>query len=188
VTAYQNVVFDATDLVGVSRLDNEANSELDGRTLASSRGLELMLARPLTDQLGGLVSYTLSRSQRALGRASGPSAYDRTHVVNLALAYEPGRGWQIGARAAFYTGIPGNVAYVEAARQPPRTPVFYRLDWRVEKSWQLGDRSLLAVIVEVLNTTLRSEVLDRSCSAYSCRDRTIGPLTIPSIGIRASHH
>lgn len=151
-----------------------------------SRGLEVFLKRALTERLGGFVSYTLSRSTRSAGRVSGPASFDRTHVFNAAVAYELGRSWRAGLRGVVYSGIPAELAYPRAARHPPRAPAFYRLDWRIEKRWPLGKRGFWALVAEVLNTTLHEETLEMSCYAYGCTSESIGPVTIPSIGLEAS--
>ena len=110
----------------------------------------------------------------------------RRHVLTGALSYRFGRGYRAGLRGSFYTGVPATVAYVEAAKNPPRTSPFYRLDIRAEKRWRLGQRGAYwALVLEVLNTTLHREALTKSCNAYTCREDTIGPVTMPSLGIEA---
>ena len=102
------------------------------------------------------------------------------------LGYRFGSGFRAGARGTFYTGVPADVAYLAAAREPPRTTPFYRIDVRLEKRWRLNDSGAAwAVVLEVLNTTLREEALGKSCSAYVCREDRIGPVTIPSLGLEA---
>jgi TonB family protein len=187
-TLFQNVLFEGTDAFGLMQLqraDPEIDNDTD-RATAHSYGFEVYLRRPLTHRLGGFLSYTLSRSTRALGRIKAPSSFDRTHVLNLALAYDLGRAWRIGGRLLTYTGIPGEVAYVEATKNPPRTPIFYRIDWRLEKRWRLGKTGFWAFVVEVLNTTLHKETLELSCYAYGCTTEEIGPVTVPSIGLEAA--
>jgi hypothetical protein len=107
-------------------------------------------------------------------------------VFNLAVAYELGRAWRAGVRTVIYSGIPGELAYPRAVENPPRSPVFYRFDWRLEKRWRLGESGFWALVFEVLNTTLHEETLEFSCYAYGCASESIGPVTIPSIGIEAS--
>lgn len=188
VTAFQSVLFGGTDPLGLfqlQRADSQVDNEAD-RVTAHTYGVELMLKRSLTQRLGGFVSYTLSRSTRSVGRLHGPSSFDRTHVLNAAVAHELGRGWRAGLRTSLYTGIPAELAYPEAVRSPPRAPTFYRLDWRLEKRWPLGDEGFWAVVFEVLNTTLNKETLEISCYAYGCEEETIGPVTIPSAGLEVS--
>jgi hypothetical protein len=189
LTLYQNVIFDSTDVFGtvnLQRSDTQA-SALRDRTTNHSYGLELYAHRPLTEKLGGFVSYTLSNSTRSAGRLSGPSSFDRRHVLNLALAYHLGRRWRLGTRFVTYSGIPARVAYPEAAVDPPRTPWYYRIDWRLEKRWPIGQSGASwSLIFEVLNTTLHEEVVRSSCYAYGCSETPIGPVTIPSIGVEAS--
>ena len=187
-TVFQNVLFSGTDSLGLfqlQRADTNIDNESD-RATAHTYGFELFLRRSLSERLGGFLSYTLSRSTRAVGRILGPASFDRTHVFNLALAYELGRGWRAGARTVVYSGVPAEVAYARAARRPPRTPAFYRLDWRLEKRWPFGKEGFWSLVFEVLNTTLHEETLEKSCYAYGCSSETIGPVTIPSIGVEAS--
>src|SRR5690606_4885816 len=134
------------------------------------------------NDLGGFLSYTLSRATRSLGRLYGPSTFDRRHVLNLALSYDLGRGFHAGARAVFYTGGPAEVAYRAAAVDPPRAPSYLRLDWRFEKRWRVGGGGeSLTLVAETLNTTLAKESLNVSCYAYGCAAREVGPVTIPSL-------
>ena len=150
------------------------------------RLLELMLERRLTKKLGGHLAYTLARSDRSLERLRAPAPFDRTHVVSGSLAYDLGRRWRAGARGAFYTGIPMAVAYVEAAKDPPRTAPFVRLDWRVEKTWPFVEDGSISLVLEVMNTTFQKEDIAGSCSAYVCKVEEIGPVTVPSIGVEAA--
>jgi hypothetical protein len=187
LTLFQNVLFGITDPLGLFQLQRaDPTVDNEDRATSHSYGLEVLLRRSLTKRLGGFMSYTLSRSTRASGRLEGPSSFDRTHVFNLAMAYDLGRAWRFGWRGVIYSGIPAEVAYARAARSPPRSEPFYRVDWRLEKRWRLGKSGFWALVFEVLNTTLNKETLEISCYAYGCATESIGPVTIPSIGLEAS--
>jgi hypothetical protein len=103
--------------------------------------------------------------------------------LSAALSHRFSGGYQAGLRGTFYTGIPADVAYLAAARRPPRTPPFYRFDVRAEKRFSLGAERYWAIVLEVLNTTLHEEFLGMSCNAYRCRLDAIGPVTVPSAGL-----
>jgi hypothetical protein len=111
------------------------------------------------------------------------SAFDRTHVANLAVAYDLGRLWRAGTRFTLYTGTPviatggGGLVPPPRSLAPERDPLFYRIDLRLEKRWNLGKSAWLSFVAEVLNTTLHKEVL---------HGQTIGPVTIPSIGLEGA--
>lgn len=187
-TLFDNLLFNGTDALSVLQLDNvssDINISTD-RVTGSSYGLELYLRRPLSRRVGGFASYTLSRAHRSLGRLEGPSSFDRTHVLNLALSFDLGHRFRAGGRFVYYSGIPAEVAYPAAVLRPPRTPPFYRIDVRVEKRWPIGAHGAFwALVLEVLNTTLHKEVLSASCYAYGCVNQAIGPVTIPSLGLEA---
>jgi hypothetical protein len=151
------------------------------RTLGHSYGLELYLKRALTSKFGGFVSYTLSRSTRSFENRSYVATFDRTHVLNVALAYNLGRGFRAGSRVMFYTGLPG----VATPDKPDggRLPAFFRLDLRLEKRWQLGSSAWISAVAEWLNATLSKEAVSTRCTLAGCEAQTIGPITIPSWGV-----
>ena len=170
-------------------------------------GLELLARRSLAKRVSGWLSYTLSRSRRQAHyiTPSGedvvvtvPSDGDRRHVLNAMLAYDLGRHWRAGVRLVFYTGTPfskleGNVPV------PPynayRNPVFYRVDLRLEKRWSLGKGRSVALVIEGQNVNLHKEVqpfglncMGEPTSAgqtTQCTQGTVGPITLPSVGVEA---
>jgi TonB-dependent receptor-like protein/TonB-like protein len=151
------------------------------RTLGSSYGLELFVKRRLTSRLGGFLSYTLSRATRSVGDRKFVATFDRTHVANLALAYDLGRRWRAGGRLVFYTGLPK----IPTPDDPDSTrlPPFFRVDVRLEKRWQLGPKAYLSAIAEWMNATLNKESVTSTCNLNGCEAQKIGPVSIPSIGV-----
>ncbi|MCU0683183.1 MAG: TonB-dependent receptor plug domain-containing protein [Polyangiaceae bacterium] len=190
-TVFKNIFFNMSDALGTGDRDvDDSSLTSPPRSLGSAYGLELFLRRRLTSRLGGFLTYTLSRSVRTVGREKFPSSFDRTHVFNLALAYDLGRRWRAGGRFVFYTGFPrfadttpapgtlppSPAEIAENLLHPPRQPAFYRLDLRLEKRWQINRTVWWSMIFEVLNTTLNKEIIE---------DEPIGPVTIPSFGVEA---
>lgn len=169
-TLFQSAFFRMTDALGASRGSEGGTEVLEQRSLGSSVGAEVFLKRPLTKKLGGFLSYTLSRSTRSIGREHFPSSFDRTHVLNFALAYDLGRRWRAGTRFVYYTGFPGQDADPDRLRSahPSRIPAFYRVDARIEKRWRLGQSGYWAAVLEVLNATLSKEVVNVSCDGDRC--------------------
>lgn len=180
------------------------NKPVNGRSF----GGEVLLRRPLSKRLSGWISYTLSRTTREShfvtldggdAAATVLSEFDRTHVLNVILAYDLGRHWRAGGRFVTYSGTPysalsGNVPV------PPynayRGPAFYRLDVRLEKRWPIGKSGSVAFVVEGQNVTLSKEfsTLGLSCTGemtaqggtYNCTPDKIGPITLPSIGVEGA--
>lgn len=181
-TVFDNVFQNMSDTLGVSQ-GRDAGAFDEPRSLGSALGLEVYLKRKLTKRFGGYLAYTLSRSTREVGRERFLSAFDRTHVGNIAAAYDLGKLWRVGGRFTLYTGTPvvppGGNALIPPPRSltPDRDPLFYRLDVRLEKRWNLSKTAWLAFVIEVFNTTLHKEVL---------QGQTIGPVTIPSIGLEGA--
>jgi TonB family protein len=177
-TLFNNAFFNMTDTLGATQGGD--SSDLDQRSLGHAYGLELYIHRNLTERLGGFFTYTLSRSTRSVGNEHFLSAVDRTHVGNVALAYDLGRNWRAGTRFMFYSGVPKIPTGPPGLRLPPRTtdvtrePGFYRLDLRIEKRWPITQRAWISLVAEMLNATFHKETIG---------DTAIGPVTIPSIGV-----
>ncbi len=156
-------------------------ANLDARVNGSSYGVEVLLHRRLTRRLGGLVSYTLSRSQRTYPQGVVASAYDRTHVLNMAGTYDFGHGYRGGTRIVLYTGTPVDPTRPALGRSPP----FGRFDFRFEKRWSIvSGRAWMSFVVEALNAFAAQETVQEQCvGGTPCQYQRIGPVTIPSIGL-----
>jgi len=166
-------------------------------------GLEVLVRRALSERLVVWISYTLSRSTRQARPIDSNvpsmtilSEYDRTHVVSAVASYDLGRNWRVGARIFGYSGRPFTA--ITGALPPPvydnsRLPGFYRLDTRIEKAWTFGD-DRLALVVEGINVTLNKETVSATCgvppsrpsAGNTCTLDTLGPITIPSVGLEGS--
>jgi hypothetical protein len=126
------------------------------------------------------MAYTLSRSVRSYANRSYIASFDRTHVVNAAVAYNLGRRWRAGTRVMFYTGLPKPPDPTDPST---RLPSFFRLDLRLEKRWQLSRTMWIAAVAEWMNATLSTEAVQTTCTLSGCEAQTIGPVTIPSLGV-----
>jgi len=186
ITVFDNVFQNMSDTLGVTQGGNVVDRSLrEQRSLGSAIGGEVYVKRKLTRRFGGYVSYTISRSTRSVEREHFLSAFDRTHVANIAAAFDLGKLWRAGTRFTIYTGTPvvppGGNGLIPPPRSltPERDPLFYRLDLRLEKRWNLNlaKTTWLSFVAEVLNATLHTEVL---------QGQTIGPVTIPSIGVEGA--
>jgi hypothetical protein len=164
-------------LTGVS----SAVAALEKRTMGHAYGLELFVKRKLTSRIGGFLSYTLSRSTRSLGNQEYVATFDRTHVGNAALAYDLGRNWRAGTRVVFYTGLPKAPDPTDPTST--RLPPFFRVDLRLEKRWILSERVWISGVAEWMNATLSKEAISTTCTLQGCETQTIGPITIPSLGV-----
>jgi hypothetical protein len=154
------------------------------RTLGAAHGFELMLKRRLTERVGGFLSYTLSRSTRSYERRHYVAAFDRTHVANAAAAYDLGKGFRLGGRVVFYTGLPKPPDPTDPGST--RLPAFFRLDVRAEKKFSLGKHAHLSIVAEWLNATLSKEAVTTTCTLNGCEAEMIGPITIPSLGVEGA--
>lgn len=191
VTGFQHLFFQFTDSRGVP-LEGEELVRADGRAY----GLETLVRKRFSDRWGGLFSYTISRSEWSRELYSGAAASDRTHVLNGGVSYEPTTSWLLGLRGVLYSGVPAFSAEPRPVR--PRTEPFWRLDMRVEKSWEWSEQTTLRLVLEVLNTTLNEEMITLSCDEDDggenlgaedyggCRPEFIGPVTVPNLALVAT--
>ena len=84
-----------------------------------------------------------------------------------------------------YSGVPallleGSPKFTSDRRGSP----YFRMDLRIEKRWQLGEKSWWAVNGEILNATSTKEVVRIDCGGV-CVERFAGPVILPSVGIEA---
>jgi hypothetical protein len=177
VTVFDSVFLDMTDTIGV-RPPGDDDAQIP-RSLGNAKGVEIYLRRPLSKRLGGFLSYTLSRSTRSIDGYTFPAAFDRTHVLHSAVGYDLGRGWQAGTRFSIYSGpprliVPSGQPETFRPSAPPRDPVFYRVDFRLEKRWRIRRTGWVSFVMEMLNATLNTETI---------QGNEIGPVTIPSLGV-----
>jgi hypothetical protein len=161
--------------------DVQQAQAVETRSTGSAYGLELYFKRKLTSRLGGFLSYTLSRSTRTANNMDFIASFDRTHVLNAAVAYDLGRNWRAGVRTTFYTGLPR--APDPSDPTSTRLSPFFRLDLRLEKRWQLSRKWWISFVAEWMNATLSKESVGTNCTLQGCQEEKIGPVTIPSIGL-----
>ncbi len=186
-TAFHARFRDLLDPIGSARDLSFDPESINRRERGSSIGLELELHRALTQRIGGFLGYTLSRTERTNDVRNSLAAFDRTHVVQGALAIDLGRHWRAGTRAVYYSGIPGRMLrpnsqdtyFSNAQRSAP----FFRVDLRLEKRWPIAGRGYWALVAEMLNATLSREITRRDCTAGGCDDEGSGPVAIPSVGL-----
>lgn len=185
VNVFRNAYFRALDPIGGARDFTIDRTVLERRATVSGAGIELVLARSLTKKLGGFLAYTLSRSEQSTGSQKSLSGFDRPHVLQAALGYEPSLGLRFGARGVFYSGIPElNLEGSPHFTSDRRGTAYFRLDVRAEKRWRLGNHAYWGLIAEVLNATSTREVIRLDCGEI-CRERVAGPVVLPSIGLEA---
>jgi outer membrane receptor protein involved in Fe transport len=137
--------------------------------------------------------------------------YDRTHVLSTVASYDLGREWRVGGRFYAYSGRPYTAFSLGAPVVPydsQRLPGFFRIDARLEKAWVLGGKDRIALVLEGVNVTLNKEVVSATCGGpatasmartplpgsrtaqalpvNACTLDSVGPITIPSIGVEGT--
>jgi hypothetical protein len=187
-TAFRQVTFAMTDPIGTMRGTDLGAFRFLQRWTGDAYGLELTARLALRRDLFLVGAYTLSRATRTAYDVTLPSAFDRTHVLHVALLYELGNGWRAGLRHVLYSGFPNDEFHEGSApsEHPPRTRPFYRLDARVAKRWRVGDRGWVSLSLDLQNATLSKEVVDIECNARgACSPVLLGPITIPALALEA---
>ncbi len=188
VTLFQQDFFNLSDPLGFSRQATFNADVASLRGMGYAYGAELMVKRPLTRKLGGILSYTLSRSVRSHENITSLSAFDHTHVASAALGYDLGHRFQIGARGLLVSGVPtSRVTANGPIFDGDRGPWYFRLDLRIEKRFRLGEKGYWGLLAEVVNATATREVISRTCSIIRCTEAGVGPLVLPNVGIEAGY-
>jgi outer membrane receptor protein involved in Fe transport len=150
------------DLVIARAAENSTASGTRYENSGSGRayGLEL-LAKGRHGRFMGWIAYTLSRSERrdAPGEPLRVFQYDQTHVLSALASFDLGRGWSLGGRFRYVTGLPytpyvgglvdldsGSYTPVQGPRDSARVSAFHALDLRIEKQWTFTDWKLAAYL------------------------------------------
>ncbi|MEJ7728975.1 MAG: TonB-dependent receptor [Polyangiaceae bacterium] len=191
-TLFRHVTFGMTDPIGTLRGTSLDQLRFQQRWTGDAYGLELSARMALRRNLLFMGAYTLSRATRLPEgvpvEIEVPSAFDRTHVLHLALLYDLGNGWRAGLRHVFYTGFPndefrpGHLPDPDAGRTRP----FYRFDARLSKRWAVGKNGWVNLSLDLQNATLSKEVVDIECDeAGNCEPVVLGPITIPALALEA---
>jgi hypothetical protein len=186
-TAYRQSTFNLTDAIGANRGAGFGTERFLARSTGDSFGLELSAKSALSEHMFIYAAYTLSRSTREIDGRTVPSAYDRTHVAQLALLFDLGHHWKAGVRNVFYTGFPADEAGPnrQPSTHPDRTRPFYRLDVRLSKRWVWPSGTYVGLVFDMQNATLARETFDVKCTDRQCSPREIGPITIPTLAFEA---
>lgn len=195
------LVVSPTLLAKVTGFHSWVDSDGSDRT-GRSYGMEAFIRREFIEGIGGIVSYTLSRTEATSGRDTIPSEFDRTHVISAVLGWNMGAGFRLGVRGYYASGqrfetlCPTFDCTAPDSPTAPRTflvrgrlPDFYRADFRVEKRWEIGYTGWLAVTLEWFNATLSKETTSVDWSPISGALEYVerSALTLPSIGIEGGY-
>jgi len=133
------------------------------------RGVQVLLRQELMKGFFGWLTYSYSRSERRdhPGLAYRLFDQDQTHVLALLASYDLGKGFEVGSRFRYSTGMPrtpvvgsylnslsGYYEPVFGAQNSTRIPAFYQLDVRGEKGFVM-QRMKLSVFIDMQNVTNR---------------------------------
>ncbi|HEU4408909.1 MAG TPA: TonB-dependent receptor [Polyangiaceae bacterium] len=164
-------------------------------------GTQFLLRQEITRGFFGWVTYTIARSERRDRPGAGWRLFDfdQSHVLTALASYDLGRGFEVGLRARYATGLPRTPvvgAYYDArggAFQPlfgtlngTRLPPFFQLDLRASKRTRLGPGEL-ETYLDVQNATMRENAEEIAYSAdYGQRKYVTGLPLLPVAGARWS--
>ena len=162
-------------------------------------GAQLLLRQELAAGFFGWVSYTLMRSERKDHESNEWRLfdYDQTHVATVVGSYDLGKGFEVGARFRYATGLPRTPvtgAFYSGRRdlyEPNfgtqnslRIPAFVQADARVAKRFQ-GAWWKAEVYLDVQNITDRSNPEEVVYNYnYTKRAYITGLPTLPVAGAR----
>ncbi len=184
VTAFRAEYYNLLDPIGRDKDWSFDPNSLSHRERGMAYGLEFELRRAMTRRIGGFLAATLSRTERSSGMRESLSAFDRPLVLSAALGIDLGYRIRVGARLAYYSGIPGRVFEGAVAKfdASQRSSGYYRADLRIERRWPIAGRGYWALVAEMLNATMSKEITSRNCGTLGCTNEVSGPLAIPSVG------
>jgi hypothetical protein len=165
-------------------------------------GGQILVRQALLKGFFGWASYSLMRSERQ-DHPDQPWRlfdYDQTHVFTVVASYEPGLGFEVGARFRYASGFPRTPvlgSFYDSRRDlyepyfgpqnSIRIPAFVALDVRAAKRFDLG-RVKIEVYVDVQNVTNQKNAEDLVYNYDYTKQSTITGLPIlPVFGARLDY-
>lgn len=162
-------------------------------------GMELLARQSVSKWFFGWVSYTLMRSERKDCETCGWRLFDfdQTHVLVLAFhAYLP-KGWEVGLRFRYISGMPYTPArggYYDSdtdlysparvTANTARLTDYHSLDFRIDKTF-LFKKWLLKVYLDVFNLYNRqNQEVNQPSYDFTRNQPVVGLPVIPSFGVR----
>ncbi len=184
----------AINLNGKTQRENY-NNEGTGQAY----GLEVLARLRDFHGFSAWVAYTLSRAERGNihSNTNRLYSYDQTHILNLILKYNIGRGWSVGLRFRLVSGRPFTPVVgatydtdtdryrpIRGERDSERRPLFHQLDLRVDKLWTFNTWKL-GIYLDLINVYYAQNTENyRYQYDYAQRFPIIGIPIIPAFGIR----
>lgn len=170
-----------------------------GRGRVVGLEMEARLSPSTKSPVYGLVSYTLSRSERA--RKEEPLRLfdnDQTHIGSAAAVWRMGRGWQAGATfratsanpktpivGAVYDARTDTYAPRYGAINSDRAALYHRLDLHLEKTWTFTAWKLMAYLdVQNVYNATNSEYAAYNYDYTKSKNTPTFPPFFPSLGLR----
>lgn len=188
------------DLIVARPSETTTESGVKYQNTGSGRmfGVETLI-RFKSPRFFGWIAYTLSKSERrdAPDRPLRTFDYDQTHILTALGSYDLGRGWSIGARFRYVTGLPytpyvGGVVDLDAGAYEPiqsapnsgRLAAFHKVDVRIDKTWKFTTARLTAYL-DVQNVYNRQNAEGTTYSYDYSKVQVVPGLPIlPILGLR----
>lgn len=163
-------------------------------------GGQILIRKALAKGFFGWASYSLIRSERKDHPDRGYRLFDsdQTHVVTVVASYEPGLGFEFGARVRYASGFPRTPvlgAFYEGrrdvyepyfgAQNATRIPAFFQADLRAAKRFTFGRvKAEIYLDVQNVSNTQNAEDLVYSYD-YKKKSFITGLPILPVFGARA---
>lgn len=163
-------------------------------------GGQILVRKALVRGFFGWASYSLIRSERKdhPDRPYRLFDSDQTHVVTVVASYEPGLGFEFGARVRYASGFPRTPvigAFLGSRREiyepyfgaqnSTRLPAFFQVDLRAAKRFTFG-RVKVEVYLDVQNVSNTQNAEDLVYSHdYKKKSFITGLPILPVLGARA---
>lgn len=142
---------------------------------ASARGIELIAERRANEKLTWSAAYAFSRSEDTLGSGRRvPRFRDQRHTFSLDVGYSPNARWRFSSAFLFHSGWPvtertfslhpyvggGHILLADTpVPYTARLPSYHRLDFRVQRTFQLP-RGTLRAYLDVFNALNKRNVIN----------------------------
>lgn len=168
--------------------DPSSPGSYDNKGVGDVKGMDFSLKEDLGQRFFGMLTYSLSNSDRLNlpAQAWGLYQYDEPDIFNAVACYSPDARWSFGAKLRYNSGnlvLPsGDNTY----NGSDRLPDYVRIDVRAQRRWLFQQWTLTAYL-EILNILDRKNVSMDFVNSSGQTDTVPDLPLFPNVGVEAKY-
>ncbi len=165
-------------MIGNTVLVPQVNPPLKNSIRGYARGFEFFAQRSSANRVTGWISYAYgaTRERDGVEHIAYPSDWDQRHTINVFGSYRLKPTVNLSAKLMYGSGFPypgfykkvNGVYYLSTVRNQLRFDPYYRIDWRINKSFT-KDKYKITLYGEIINLTNKANYRWDNLDSYNTK-------------------